>query len=330
MVSLYNKQSQFYFGLRDVDRLEIDETATLQLPAAFRFRVNNRRIDALPETPEAIDQTVAEDLLDELRSKVDAFLVRLETTNTEKHVKTTGERLFKAINVEFQLIRPGVVLSRLRSLEAIREAFDTPEGREAVFPDFAAMIGDLCLSGQDLLAIFPIVRQIERERLAITFERSPAVMDTLQTESNAVTKFAQKSDVVSEAAIEALAENEPAIVSAVDEKERAELLADKLLILRNFVSESVRAISHKSTNAAKDSWEIIKPDFQEGAKNAARILPPLAVIALLTSIAGPVAGLAGILKGDVFKSVSSALSKITAMHRSYSSVGKDKPSDEGD
>lgn len=40
------------------------------------------------------------------------------------------------------------------------------------------------------------------------------------------------------------------------------------------------------------------------------MLPPLAVIALITTIAGPIAGLAGLLRGDLFKSVRGAVTTV--------------------
>jgi hypothetical protein len=40
------------------------------------------------------------------------------------------------------------------------------------------------------------------------------------------------------------------------------------------------------------------------------MLPPLAVIGLLTTIAGPIAGLAGLLRGDLFKSVRGAVTSV--------------------
>jgi hypothetical protein len=109
----------------------------------------------------------------------------------------------------------------------------------------------------------------------------------------AIHNAAAHSDIVAPGAVNALGENEPDIRQAQSVEVRADLVADRLLIHRNFVSQALRAITRKSGGV----WEVIGPDFITGSKVAARMLPPLAVIGLLTAIAGPIAGLAGLLRG---------------------------------
>jgi hypothetical protein len=86
-------------------------------------------------------------------------------------VRRSVERLLDALATRFEDVRPGVLLSRSRSIEADRSAFDSEDARRELFPEAIAMVDDVLLSLQDLLAIYPIVRKIEAERLALSIQR---------------------------------------------------------------------------------------------------------------------------------------------------------------
>ncbi len=212
----------------------------------------------------------------------------------------------------FPDVRPGVVLSRMRSMEAIRDAFSTEEGQEALFPGAVAAIDDICLSGRDLLAVFPIVREIERQRLALGLERSQSAVSDIERLAKEVQSIASESEIVAESAVSALSENDISIDQASTVNQKADLLADKLLVIRNFVSETIRSVVDSGLSYVDGTWKVIKPDFQEGARNAARILPPLAVIGLVTHLAGPIPGIAALLHGDMFKPVANTIKRILA------------------
>jgi hypothetical protein len=236
---------------------------------------------------------------------------RLKRSNAVPHAVFAIERLLQSLGGRYDDVRPGVVLSRFRSIESIVSGFDTEEGKAALFPDAIAMLTDLHLSGQDFLATFPNVRRIERERIAAGLEKDPEIIDKALQEMQAIHSAAAGSEIVAPGAVDALGENEPDIREAQSVEVKADLVADRLLIHRNFVSEALRAIARKSG----DAWEVVRPDFVAGSKAAARMLPPLAVIALITTIAGPIAGLAGLLRSDLFKSVRGA---VTTVRRSAS------------
>ena len=228
-----------------------------------------------------------------------------------RHAGFALERLLQSLGARYDDVRPGIVLSRLRSIEGVVSGFDTEEGRAALFPDAIAMFIDLHLSGQDFLATFPNVRRIEREVTAAGLEKDPEFIDKALEETEAIYTAAAGSEIVAPGAVNALGENEIDIREAQSVEIKADLVADRLLIHRNFVSQALRAIARKSGEA----WEVVGPDFVAGSKAAARMLPPLTVIALITTIAGPIAGLAGLLRGDLFKSVRGA---VTTVRRSVS------------
>jgi hypothetical protein len=294
------------FAERDEAPETIDEKAVEQIPAAFRFGVKENKIDALPENLETLDPTVSLDLYEELVAKTRVLLERLKRSNVDPHVNFAVERLLQSLGANYGDVRPGLVLSRLRSIESIVAGYDSEEGRAALFPDAVAMLSDVHLSGQDFLATFPNVRRIERERITIGLEKDPAVIAKALDETVAIRNAAAHSDIVAPGAVNALGENEPDIRQAQSVEVKADLVADRLLIHRNFVGQALRAITRKSGGV----WEVIGPDFITGSKVAARMLPPLAVIGLLTAIAGPIAGLAGLLRGDLFKPVRGAVTSV--------------------
>jgi hypothetical protein len=301
----------------------IDTEAVAQIAAAFRFGIQDNKIDALPENLETLDPAISRDLYGELVAKAQALDARLKRSNADPYAGFAVERLLQSLGARYDDVNPGVVLSRLRSIEGIVSGFGTEEGRTALFPDAIAMLTDLHLSGQDFLATFPKVRRIERERIAAGLEKDPAVIDKALEETEAIHSAAAESEIVAAGAVSALGENEPDIQEARSVEVKADLVADRLLIHRNFVSQALRAIARKSG----DAWEVVGPDFVAGSKAAARMLPPLAVIALITTIAGPIAGLAGLLQSDLFKSVRSV---VTTVRRSASKqppvgAGRERP-----
>jgi hypothetical protein len=284
----------------------IDTEAVEQIAAAFRFGIQDNKIDVLPENLETLDPAISQDLYDELVTKAQTLDARLKRSNADPHAGFAVERLLLSLGARYDDVRPGVVLSRLRSIESIVSGFDTEEGRAALFPDTIAMFTDLHLSGQDFLAAFPNVRRIERQRIAAGLEKDPAVIERVLEETKAIHAAAVGSEIVTPGAAEALGENEPEIRGAQNVEVKADLVADHLLIHRNFVSQVLRAIARKSG----DAWEVVGPDFIVGSKAAARMFPPLAVIALITTIVGPIVGLAGLLRSDLFKSVRGAVTKV--------------------
>jgi len=284
----------------------IDAEAVEQIASAFRFGIQDNKIDALPENLETLNAAISQDLYEELVAKAQALDARLKRSNADPYAGFAVERLLQSLGARYGDVRPGVVLSRLRSIESIVSGFDTEEGKAALFPDAIAMLTDLHLSGQDFLATFPNVRRIERERIAAGLEKDPAVIDEALKETEAIHSAAAGSEIVAPGAVNALVENEPDIRQAQSVEVKADLVADRLLIHRNFVSQALRAVARKSGHV----WEVVGPDFVVGSKAAARMLSPLAVIALVTMIAGPIAGLAGLLRGDLFKSVRGAVTTV--------------------
>lgn len=297
-----------------------------QRPAAYRFGLRNGKIDALPDHLETLDGDTANDLWREVVTKARAFQERLHQTNSSQRVRHSVQRLLEALGQQVQAVRPGVLLSRTRSIEADRYAFGNDEGRKELFPDAMSLMDDLLLSLQDLLSVFPIVREIEAERLALSISEEGATIEEILNHASIIKQSAQGSEVVSSSAVAALKENDPEIEETKNQITRSRLVADQLLVIRNFASAVARLVDDFSTRAtaasksvvestkteigevASESWSEIKKNFPRGVGTASRIAPIILLIALLGQVSAPLAGIAAAVAG--FKPLVKAIKKL--------------------
>lgn len=305
---------------------EETESVVVQRPAAFRFGFRNNKIDALPETPEVVDKSVANDLYQQLLAKTRVLRLRLAQTNSDIRVQHSVERLLDALGNQFDDVRPGVLLSRSRSIESDRKAFDNEEARRELFPAAISMLDDVLLSLQDFTAVYPIVRKIEAERLALAIQGDRTLLVAIQAETAEIKVAAASSEAVTNNAVAALQENDAEIEEASALEVRASLIADQLLIVRNFVSEILRAVRDYGTEAVAkmtpslkqassdlkevgtEIWEEVRQNLPRGVGKAARVLPLVILVGLLAKISLPVAGLATLVGG--FKPIAKAIKQL--------------------
>lgn len=327
-IAALEKESEADFRPKN-EAAELPKEIIEQRPAAYRFDQRSGRIDALPERAKPFDPEIAADLLIELLDKARDLQERLSTANTDPRVRRSVDRLIEVLAAE--PLRPGLVLSCSRSIEADRDAFDSPEGRAELFPDAIARMNDLLLATRDLLAVYPIVRQIERERLALDIERR--YLEPVAENVAAVAIAAQLSDSVTSTAAAALRAQDEAIAEAPTQAVKADLIADAVLVTENFARAVVRATDHavaevsaglpeenivvvrqvvwaKITETAEfagrragtelaeisgQCWQEVKKNLPAGVGDAARVAPLISFSALLLYILGPVAMLAGVI-----------------------------------
>ena len=161
------------------------------------------------------------------------------------------------------------------------------------------MMIDTVQTARDLLALFPIVRRIEAERIALELDRFAEVVPTIQDHASAISNAAAQSAAVTQAAGRALRQNDPAINDAYDPLLRTSLVADKLLVIRNFIGAVGSKVSIEISDLSAKSWQAFKVGLPEGIETAARIGP-------LMALATVVAGSAGVLAATLpaFKSVA--------------------------
>jgi class 3 adenylate cyclase len=292
---------------------EVDwEARAEQRPAAYRFGLRQDRVDVLPERFDTIDVAFAIETYEELGAKARALHERLKQTNSAQRVLRDVDRLLDSLGTTLEDVRPGVLLSRSRSIEAHRTAFE-----DELFPDAIAMIDDALHSLRDLLAVFPIVRRIEVERLALDLDRSADKIAGIREEMDAVNAAAAKSEAATEEAVAALSQNEAAIEEASDPVLRTSLVADQLLVLRNFGSAVAGGLANLRTelgDVSGKSWEAIKTELPKGVGAAARVAPMVALGVLAVYIAGPLAAISAAV--PVFKPLANAIKRLTKEQKS--------------
>ena len=275
-----------------------------QRPAAYRFTLRDKKLDVLPEQPEPEDRQFALDTYEELISKARDLYERLSRTNSANRACSGIERLIAALGTSFDDLRPGVLLSRARSIEADRAAFDTVEARGELFADVFAMMDDTLQSVRDLLAVFPIVRRIEAERLALDLDRNAGAVPILRDRMAEIQSAAERSDAATDRSIDALAQNDAAIEEATDPVLRTSLVADKLLVVRNFLSAAASTLTKELSDLGGQSWAELKAGLPKGVGFAARAAPYMGLVAFTGWLAGPVASIAAVVPG--FRGIASA------------------------
>jgi hypothetical protein len=278
-----------------------------QRPAAYRFTIRGEEIDLFPEPPDPEDPAFARDTFEELVAKTKELHERLLRTNSAHRPLLSVERLLNALSNGFEDLRPGLLMSRVRSVEADQAAFDSEEARGELFADAMAMMSDTMQTARDLMAAFPIIRRIEAERLALDLYRHADTVPIIQDNISAISELASHSEVVTSAANSALVQNDAAISETANTVLRVSLVADKALVVRNFVGAVANKLGIEIADLSTQSWLALKEGFPQGVGIAARIGP---LLVLGSMIAGPAGGIAAVL--PAFKPVASLLKKIVA------------------
>lgn len=298
-----------------------------QRPAAYRFGLRDGKIDVLPEPPEPEDREFALDTYRELVAKVREMHERLQGTNSASRVGNSIGRLLMALGPGFDDLRPGVLLSRSRSLEADRAAFG-----DELLPDTIAMMDDVGRTLRDLLASFPKVRRIEAEVLALDLDRSADAIPVIREQMDAIQTVAARSGFVTAGAIAALTQNDAAIEDATDPVVRTSLIADKLLVVGNFaraiiggIASCGRTIGTELGELAGKSWQAIKDELPKGIGATARIAPLVGLVTLAGVIAGPAASIASVV--PAYKPISETLKNAIrdGLKDTLGGKAKDKP-----
>jgi hypothetical protein len=207
-----------------------------QKAAPFAFRVVNGKIDVAPEDAVSIDEQVARDFHAEAKRKAAELKERLARAQADKRLQDSLARLEDYLGQNVDDIRPGLILSALRSLESDHRAYDTEEGRKEHAPELLAMLDDLAGSVRDLAAAYPKTREIIANQFALDLEEKPASLEKLEAASDKLVEAAEKHPkIVASAAVKALREPGKAISESRTPKDRTGQLALRLLSVANFL-----------------------------------------------------------------------------------------------
>ncbi|WP_223477216.1 hypothetical protein [Oricola indica] len=261
-----------------------DETVTEQRPAPFQFQWRNNRIGAIPPAADAIDNDFAADLLEEVREKATELAQRLGRANASPRVTASVGKLLGALPSDLSGIRPGVLRSRSRSIEADAAAFSRNE--EELFPDAVAGMVDLSDTLRDLLGCFPVVRDIEAEVLAL--DLAGADLDAVKSGLDDVLDIiGEADDLADESAIAALHTMEEISSEAASGSVREKRTAEYALVVRNVASVVLREARRYAGDAAGSVRKGSLAGLEKGTEAAVKA----GLAYLAANLAGPVVGL---------------------------------------
>lgn len=276
-----------------------------QTPASFRFGWESDKIVTLSPENQTSDSAFANDMFEELKRKSNTLLENLEQKNADQRAILSIKGLLDVLPDDISDLRPGLLRSRTRSLEADAIAYSEPKGELELFPGAVAIILDAVETSRDLQGCYPQIRDIEAEIVAIGIEpdKTQQVADDLDKISEAISTYEEISDQDSLKAINTVRsiadENAPANV-------RQKRVAEYALVVRNFLSMLVRVgIDNAFTRASKkfssDAWEKARPRVVDGVADGigsmAKPATIVSVAALIGVIFGPIAGVAAAAAG---------------------------------
>lgn len=281
-----------------------DPEELAQRPAPHRFSWDGSQIRSAPTLADPSRPEVTEEVLDELRGKVQTALEGLVGNHADPRLERSMEAFKEVISAPAGKVRSGRLLMRYRSLQADVEAYGDPISER----DWTvkALVEDVSASASDLIVLYPDLRAIEDARLSLELSSVAGVREELA----AIADAAGQSPVVSAEVIEALtemtAESDAAAFDVpltlepswrrAQEKRSTVSIGLQLLTVRNFCAAALKSISREVGSLAADSAREARAAIPRGVgAGVERVVSGSIVLALVTmvaALAGPLAGLA--------------------------------------
>jgi hypothetical protein len=248
---------------------------------------------------------------------------RIEKTNASTSFGQDIDQLSQRLS---GTIRPGLILSSLRNIEAYRFFYETPEGRDEISPDVFRLISDLCDTVRDLAATFPKSREIEAEAISLQIPLEKEKFTQILSLTENVDSVIISSDAASIAAKNALRETSVTPYSTYHLAQQSKQVAYHILDIDNFARAGLRHLRAASKLAKSEAIDIgsqtyksFKKDFTERAGKAASI--------------GVLGGISGLMHGlglDI-SALASMVAALTPLRNSIVSESKKQtPSTEQD
>jgi hypothetical protein len=266
------------FGPYDVNaeirRLIAEHQGLQQRPAAFQFRVVDDKIDALPEDARPIDAETARDFYDEAKRKGQDLRERLQRAQADENIRAHVDLLLARLGSSYADLRPGLMISVLRSLESDVRAYDSEEGRKELSAAHLSSIFTLADSVRDLCAIFPRSREIEAEAVSLDLpmRRLPEIRETIDS----VVAKVNRSDGATEGGREAINASAADLAHQRGLAEEAKQSAYFLVDFANFTRAGVkylkatgRAVGGEIAGLGADSWRALRRGAPKGVERGA-------------------------------------------------------------
>jgi hypothetical protein len=229
-----------------------------QRPAAFRFEWRDEKIAAAPPAANLSDGALAADLFNETRQKAQELRERLSRSNADPRVVGSVVKLLDVMPDEIADLRPGLLRSRSRSIEA--DAIAYRERENELSPDAIAQLIDLSESLRDLQACYPEIREIEAEALALDLAGKDidAVKRCLD---QIVASVDQATDIVDPSASEALRTMATIAEDPAASFVRERRIADYAVVVRNFISPLLRKAGKEILQLMHDTYVSERPNL---------------------------------------------------------------------
>ncbi len=285
-----------------------DEKEALdQGESPYRFEEVDGRIIGRPGSPDAFDEAFAATLRSELAAKLEPLIARARQSNSADRVVAGLERLRETLGAAIGDINPGLLLSASRTVLNDKQVFSNPEEREKLSPDVLAAINDVADSLEDLMAAFPSILRIERDRLALGLIRNKKRLDAQRRKIAEIQSAADESPVVDNTARKALHRFDAAANEAESLDLLAALVADQVLVVRAFsaqianswgkkIAQGGRVVGSEVAGLGRDTWQGVRNGLpkgvEKGSKKFGEYLPELGIACLGGLILGPIGALA--------------------------------------
>ena len=284
----------------EIKQLIAEHQTLQQRPAAFQFRIVDDKIDALPDDARPIDPETAQDFYDEAKRKGQELRDRSQRAQVDENIRAHIDLLLARLGSSYADMRPGLVLSVLRSLESDVRAYDGEEGRKELSAALLSGVFDLTESVRDLCAIFPRSREIEAEAVSLDLplERMAELRNAIES---AVAKVSH-SDGVTEGGRNAVNASAADLAHqrglAEDAKQSAYFLVDFANFTRaglKHLKATGRTVGGELGGLGVDGWRAVRrgapKGIERGAAHASKALVVGGVAALMYWLGGDIAAL---------------------------------------
>ena len=210
-----------------------------QSSAPTSFRIVGDKIDAVPDTTASIDETIAAAFYDEAKRKARELRERLERAQADKRLQTNLALLEARLGASLADVSVGHLLPSLYSLERDFNVYNSEEGRKEHSLELIAALGDAAGAVRDFVSLFPKVRLIEAEALALRIVQQPEMQEDIAEQGRKAIAAATEFSLVTSAAASALQDTHKSVTTARDADERAHQLSYLVLDLRNFARADI-------------------------------------------------------------------------------------------
>ena len=277
-----------------------------QTPAAYRFGWRDGQIAALPPTDISNDPEGAQIYLDEVRRKGQALSGRLESSNADPRVKSSIHGLLEVLTERVEDLRPQLVRSCARSIEADALAFgNAKDGELELFPGAVAALIDLSETVRDLQGCYPQLRELEAEIAALDLD--PNRLEDARDNLDQIVDAAQSDmELADSSAQEALQTVREIAAEEAPKSVQQKRIGEYALVVRNFLSPVARAaLDNAFTREAKrlgsEAYDKARPKIIDGmADGLGSMARPATVIAIAGAVsifAGPTGALVAMAAG---------------------------------